>query len=220
MFISIFWRALAVMALVLMSACASEPSSKTYVCRNLSKEQYCVQAGDSLMRIAQRFQVDTNQLRIWNALASDVIHPGQALVISHASVQPPQNTHATTSSNGFILQWPIHGNILVPYGQSNNKGIDIAAPRGTLVQAAADGVVMYVGSGVSGYGNLLLIRHSDSVVTAYAYNESLLVADKAQVKAGQIVAAVGDSGRNDGKTALHFEVRVNGKPVNPNLYLK
>ncbi|MDO5357202.1 MAG: peptidoglycan DD-metalloendopeptidase family protein [Conchiformibius sp.] len=217
---------------LLLAACADAPTSKTYVCRTLASNQYCVQSGDSLSRIAQRFRVEVSQLKAWNNLHNDNIRPGQTLTVARkgtvaapvAKARPsaapaPKTQNTSAPSGGFALQYPVRGDVVVPYGGSN-KGIDIAAPRGTLVHAAADGTVIYSGSSVRGYGNLLLIRHNDSVITAYANNENLLVPDKAAVRAGQIVASVGDSGRTDGRTALHFEVRVNGKHVNPGLYLR
>lgn len=232
---SVIRAAACVAALLCVAACGA-PSSKTQVCRDVKAGQYCVQSGDSLSRIAQRFQTDVARLKAANGLRSDVIRPGDVLnlpktarVASSTNFVPavPQRRQTVTAApampaatvTGLRLQWPLRGSIVVPYG-ANNKGIDIAAPRGALVYAAADGTVMYSGDTVAGYGKLLLIRHNDSTVTAYANNDSLLVHEGATVKAGQIVASVGDSERKDGRTALHFEVRVNGKHVNPNLYLR
>ena len=234
---SVIRAAACVAALLCVAACGA-PSSKTQVCRDAKAGQYCVQSGDSLSRIAQRFQTDVARLKAINGLRSDVIRPGDVLnlpksarVVATATrftpavhTPPPRQTAAISpalsdAAMGLRLQWPLRGSIVLPYG-ANNKGIDIAAPRGALVYAAADGTVMYSGETVAGYGKLLLIRHNDSTVTAYANNDSLLVHEGATVKAGQIVASVGDSERKDGRTALHFEVRVNGKHVNPNLYLR
>lgn len=225
-------RAVSWTALLCLAACAAPSETTVHVCRNIATGQYCVQSGDSLSRIAQRFQTDVPRLKALNGLKSDVIRPGQVLTVSRPQPQSAGKAGKTAVSaaprsgapsapaavGGTVLQWPLRGTVVVPYG-SHNKGIDIAAPRGTLVHAAADGTVMYSGSSVAGYGKLLLVRHSDSMVTAYANNDNLLVPEGAKVKAGQIVASVGDSDRNDGRTALHFEVRVNGKHVNPNLYL-
>lgn len=215
----------------LLSACVTGPTSKTYVCRNLSSGQYCVQPGDSLSRIAQRFQTDVSEIKKRNHLRGDLIFPGQVLVVaskisSSSSSTPIVAAKATPTSKIVItevakLPWPVQGKVSAEYGR-HNKGIDITAPRGTLIHAVADGTVMYSGSGVKGYGKLLLIRHANdnSIVTAYAHNDNLLVPNQAKVKAGQIIASLGDSGRTDGEIALHFEVRVNGKAVNPRLYLK
>lgn len=217
-FLNRFLRPIGFSFLVLtaLAACSSSGSkSTTKVCKNLSQNQYCVQSGDTLTRIAQRYKVSVNDLKAWNGLRGDTIQVGQALIVRGNSTQ----AQAVRPSGNIQLQMPVQGRIIAPYSNSN-KGLDIAAPRGTLVTAAADGTVLYAGQGVRGYGKLLLIRHSPTTITAYAHNDSLLVAEKATVRAGQIIASVGDTGRSDGQTALHFELRINGKHVNPAAYLR
>lgn len=209
---------LSVGAMMILAACSSGGKTKTRVCKDLSSNQYCVQSGDTLTRISQRYRVSVNDLKSWNNLRSDTIQVGQTLIVrgGKSSAAPVSNVRP---SNNITLQMPVQGNIISSYS-SQNKGLDIAAPRGTLVHAAADGTVIYAGQGVRGYGKLLLIRHSPTTITAYAHNDNLLVADKSNVRAGQIIATVGDSGRSDGRTALHFELRINGKHVNPAAYLR
>lgn len=199
----------------LLAACAGDGNSRR-PCTNPPAGQYCIQTGDTLTRISQRFRVNVADLRRWNHLSSDTIHVGDKLII-----RPPHNHKIAPNNAGktFSLQMPVKGKIIQNYS-STSKGIDIAAERGTLVHAAADGVVIYSGSTVPHYGKMLLIRHSNTTITAYANNENLLVPMDARVKAGQIIADVGDSGRRDGRTALHFELRVNGKHVNPTHYFK
>lgn len=136
-----------------------------------------------------------------------------------ASQAGKARTQATSLGGGLKLQMPVRGRVVQGYS-AQNRGIDIAAERGTLVHAAADGVVIYSGSSIAQYGKMLLIRHNPTTITAYANNENLLVPVNARVKTGQIIAEVGDSGRRDGRTALHFELRVNGKHVNPMTYLQ
>lgn len=113
----------------------------------------------------------------------------------------------------FNWQWPITGTIVKNFYQSGNKGIDISGQLGQPVKASEAGKVVYSGSGLIGYGNLLIIKHSEMYLSAYANNSFLLVKEGQLVTRGQVVARVGRSG--SGQPALHFEIRKNGKPVNP-----
>jgi lipoprotein NlpD len=112
-------------------------------------------------------------------------------------------------------RWPAGGNLLDGYRvhRPAHKGIDIRGELGEPVYAANDGKVVYAGSGLVGYGNLLIIKHSDRYLSAYAHNNRLLVGEGAQVKAGDQVAEIGDSGTDS--TKLHFEIRCDGEPVDP-----
>lgn len=117
----------------------------------------------------------------------------------------------------LIWQWPIKNKILKSYSQTGNKGIDIYGRIGQKVKSASSGKVVYSGSGIKGYGNLLIIKHNYLYLSAYANNSRLLVKEGQVVKKGQVIAEVG---RIEGKqTSLHFEIRKNGKPVNPLKYL-
>ncbi len=111
------------------------------------------------------------------------------------------------------FQWPLKGKILKSFSQADNKGIDIGGERGQDVSAAEAGKVVYSGQGLIGYGNLLIIKHNDLYLSAYANNSRLLVAEGRTVEKGEVIAQVGQAGSN--KTSLHFEIRKNGKPVNP-----
>lgn len=121
------------------------------------------------------------------------------------------------------LRWPARGRIVQPFGTrpdgSHNDGIDISVPAGTDVLAAESGVVSYAGSEVKAYGNLVLVRHDNGWVTAYAYNERVLVQRGDRVKRGQPLAKAGKSGIAD-QPLVHFEVRVGSKPVDPIGYLE
>jgi len=119
-------------------------------------------------------------------------------------------------SSSFI--WPVDGRVISKFGQgkdnTRNDGINIAAPVGAPVLAAADGVVAYAGSELKGFGNMVLLRHADGWVTAYAHNSSLLVKKGAKVRQGETIARVGSSGNVD-KPQLHFELRQGTKAVDP-----
>ena len=109
--------------------------------------------------------------------------------------------------------WPIKGKVLKKFSLTRNKGIDIAGKRGQFVKAAEAGKVVYCGQGLIGFGNLIIIKHNDDYLSAYANNSSLQVNEGQNIKKGQIIAKVGDVGIK--RTSLHFQIRKNGKPVNP-----
>lgn len=116
-------------------------------------------------------------------------------------------------------QWPTLGKIVEGFSTAStgNKGIDIAGERGQAVKAAASGKVVYAGDALRGYGHLIIIKHNDDYLSAYAHNDRLLVKEKQRVKAGQVIAQMGSSDAQ--RVMLHFEVRFRGKSVNPLKYL-
>ncbi|MGB3428717.1 MAG: peptidoglycan DD-metalloendopeptidase family protein [Burkholderiaceae bacterium] len=113
--------------------------------------------------------------------------------------------------------WPVAGKVIDGFDSPRNKGIDIGGTEGTPVQAAADGEVVHVGSALRGYGNLVIIRHAGDYVTAYGHNRKILVTQGQQVKRGQQIAELGRSDTDRPK--LHFEIRHQGKPLDPVKYL-
>jgi murein DD-endopeptidase MepM/ murein hydrolase activator NlpD len=106
-----------------------------------------------------------------------------------------------------------------PRSNGHHDGIDITAKRGTPVKAVLDGTVLYCGSEIKGYGNMIIIRHKNDILTVYAHNDKNLVKEGSRVTRGQVVARVGNSG-NSKELQLHFEVRENEMPMNPLLYLQ
>lgn len=123
--------------------------------------------------------------------------------------QPPKTVPGTR------MIWPANGKILSDFS-ANGKGLDIGGVEGDLVVAAGAGTVLFVGENVKGYGNLVIIKHSDSVVTAYGHNRKIVVKTNDRVKAGQKIAEMGS---NNGVPQVRFEVRLRGKAVNPSEYL-
>ena len=111
------------------------------------------------------------------------------------------------------FQWPIKGKVLKAFSQTNNKGIDIAGEVGQEVYAAEAGKVVYSGQSLIGYGNLMIIKHNNLYLSTYGNNGQMLVAEGSSVKKGDVIAKIGQTKLN--KTLLHFEIRKNGKPVNP-----
>ncbi|GAB2180430.1 peptidoglycan DD-metalloendopeptidase family protein [Denitratisoma sp. agr-D3] len=113
--------------------------------------------------------------------------------------------------------WPSNGKVLAPFNEASNKGIDLAGKSGDPVQAASAGKVVYAGSGLRGYGNLVIIKHDATYLSAYAHNSKILVKEGQSVTKGMKIAEVGNSDADQPK--LHFEIRKQGKPVDPLAYL-
>ena len=109
--------------------------------------------------------------------------------------------------------WPAEGAVSHAYSAERHKGIDLVGERGSPVMATAAGVVVYAGTGVTGYGALLIVKHNDTYLSAYGHNDALLAAEGQQVDAGQVIARMGSTSSDSVK--LHFEIRRNGRPVNP-----
>lgn len=125
-------------------------------------------------------------------------------------------TGNTKEVSGLAWSWPTQGNVITSYKAGKNRGIDISGTKGQAVVAAADGTVLHKGS-MNGYGNLVIIKHSDGVLSAYAHNDKILVKEKQAVKRGQQIAEMGNT--DSDKVKLHFEIRYQGKPVDPMKYL-
>jgi lipoprotein NlpD len=125
----------------------------------------------------------------------------------------PTNTPITTGSD-LTWQWPARGKAS-SYVEGRTKGIDIAGNMGDSITAAADGKVVYAGSALKGYGQMLIVKHSEVYLTAYAHNSKLLVREEQLVKRGQKIAEMGNSESDNGQVKLHFELRRSGKPVDP-----
>jgi len=121
------------------------------------------------------------------------------------------------SDDAFQLIWPAQGPVSSSFDDSKNKGIDISGKAGDPVLAAADGKVVYSGAGLRGYGNLIIVKHSNTYLTAYAHNQTLLAREDQSVKKGQKIAEMGNSDSEQVK--LHFELRRLGKPVDPVKFL-
>jgi len=134
------------------------------------------------------------------------------------SSTPANNLANTDSAEETVsFQWPTRGNVLASFDEVKNKGIDISGKAGDPVLAAADGKVVYAGAGLRGYGNLVILKHNNTYLTAYAHNQSLLVKEDQAIKRGQKIAEMGNSDADQVK--LHFEIRRQGKPVDPAKYL-
>lgn len=126
-------------------------------------------------------------------------------------------TKSNSSTKKVKWQWPTNGKVVTNFSSSGglNKGIDIRGKKGDSVNAAASGRIVYAGSGLRGYGKLIIIKHNDTYLSAYAHNNRIRVKEGQTVKAGQHIADIGSSGSRTDAVKLHFEIRRNGQPVNP-----
>jgi lipoprotein NlpD len=126
-------------------------------------------------------------------------------------------TVTATDDEKLSWMWPSDGRIVATFDEGKSKGIDIAGRAGQQVMAAGAGKVMYAGSGIRGYGNLVIVKHSNSLLSAYAHNRAIVVKEGDNVAKGQVIAEMGDSDADSVK--LHFEIRQQGKPVDPSRFL-
>ena len=132
-----------------------------------------------------------------------------------ASPASPAASASGDEDVGWI--WPAQGTLIAGFDEAKNKGLDISGKAGDSVLAAADGRVVYAGAGLRGYGNLIILKHNNTYLTAYAHNRTLLVKEDQSVQKGQKIAEMGNSDAD--RVKLHFEIRRQGKPVDPARYL-
>jgi len=150
-----------------------------------------------------------------SAAASEPRAAASAPAASPAPAAAPAASDAGDEAVAF--QWPLRGPVLAGFDEAKNKGLDLGGKLGDPVHAAADGKVVYAGSGLRGYGNLIILKHNNTYLTAYAHNQTLLVKEEQTIKRGQKIAEMGNSDADQVK--LHFEIRRQGKPVDPAKYL-
>jgi lipoprotein NlpD len=149
-----------------------------------------------------------------NPKAVDVVKPAPAGV---GTALAAGSTVTASDDEKLSWMWPSDGRIVATFDEGKNKGIDIAGKMGQQVMAAGSGKVMYAGSGIRGYGNLVIVKHSNNLLSAYAHNRTILVKEGQNVTKGQAIAEMGDSDADTVK--LHFEIRQQGKPVDPSKFL-
>lgn len=207
-----------------------------------------VRRGDTLYRIATSNGLSPLDLAMWNNVPPPyTIYPGQRLRLypggtrgataaampraqartpsrsvlrpADAPARPPAAAAATPAISNIAWRWPAEGELITRFvaGEPTRQGIDIAGNGGAPVRAAGDGAVVYSGSGLVGYGELIIVKHNDAWLSAYGHNRARMVNEGQLVKAGQQIAEMGRSGA--ARDMLHFEIRYNGKPVDPLQYL-
>jgi len=193
---------------------------------------HTVRSGETLWNISKHYDLDVDTLMKANGLKdSGVLEKGQVLMIPTASREPKYRPETRTrtstvkipvssSKDSFI--WPVKGNIISAFGakvdKTKNKGLDIGAGEGADVRASKSGVVVYCDDKLKGFGKTVILDHGDNYQTVYAYNSEILVNVGDSIRRNDVIAKVGKTGR--AKTpSLHFEIRKNGEPRNPNYYL-
>ncbi|MGY0558370.1 MULTISPECIES: peptidoglycan DD-metalloendopeptidase family protein [unclassified Lysobacter] len=199
-----------------------------------------VQRGDTLYRIATENGIAMRDLAAWNGIpAPYTIYPGQRLVLypkagvagnttrptsttkprSAAAAPAPRKPTTPPLNSGVAWRWPVDGPLLNRFsaGDPTKQGVDIGGTAGAPVRAAGDGTVVYSGSGLVGYGELIIIKHNEQWLSAYGHNRNRMVTEGTKISAGQQIAELGRTGA--ARDMLHFEIRYNGKPVDPLLYL-
>ena len=202
---------------------------------------YTVQKGDTLTRIGLDNGQAWRDVARWNNLINpDLIEVGQVLRVAPPGsavesngvvVRPVTSTNAAQGpakpatpvqpaapvAEDIGFGWPANGQVIAGFDEAKNKGIDISGKAGDPVLAAADGQVVYAGAGLRGYGNLVIVKHNNTYLTAYAHNQTLLVKEDQKVRRGEKIAEMGNSDAD--RVKLHFEVRKQGKPVDPAKFL-
>lgn len=216
-----------IILLVTLSACADRQGlAPVQVGTAKERPTYIVQPGDTLFSIAWKFEKDMHALAYINHLSdTSSLKPGQRLELIITSPKPasakrykPLPVSPTiakkTITDKSVWTWPAHGQILHSFSlKAQRKGIDIKGKAGSPVVASRAGTVVYSGNGLRGYGNLVIIKHSEKFLSAYAYNHRNLVKEGQYVKAKQKVAIMGS--QKGGIGLLHFEIRQFGQPINP-----
>lgn len=142
---------------------------------------------------------------------------GTATATAPAPLPAASSTPESAGADDVSFVWPAQGTVIAGFDEAKNKGVSIAGRVGDPVIAAADGRVVYAGAGLRGYGNLIILKHNNTFLTAYAHNQALLVREDQAVRQGQKIAEMGSSDAD--RVKLHFEVRRQGKPVDPMGYL-
>jgi lipoprotein NlpD len=226
------FRLFLLLAVLCLAACG--PATR----RDHAPDTHIVRSGETLFTIAWRYGRDYRDLARWNRLGDgSLIYPGQVI-----QLDPPPGTRAAAprrpASEGSQpaprraeplptipaeppppWEWPTSGEVVVEFGgrPGSGTGVLIDGRQGQPIEAAAAGRVVYSGGGLIGYGQLIIIKHNDTYLSAYGHNASLLVREGEAIRKGQRIATMGEGPGREPR--LHFEIRRNGKPVDPRQYL-
>ena len=220
---------------LMLSACQINDVNAPVTNAGERSKYHVVRKGDTLYSIAWKYGRDYKSLAKANKITAPyTIFVGQKLSIRGAKPASASRTNKPKKrvtkapakasapaevNNKMNWRWPLKGEIIKGFSLEGkvNKGINIAARAGTGIRAAADGVVVYAGGNLRGYGKLVIVKHNNHFLSAYGNNRTIRVKEGAVVKSGQVLAEVGSS--NARVEMLHFEIRRDGKPVNPISYL-
>jgi lipoprotein NlpD len=224
-----------------------EPRIKSPVTVVQKRTHHKVLGGDTLYSISWNYNIDYKEVARWNNIkAPYIIYPGQSIRLTAplkkkavikkavqtskklATQKPVENkpevakktskkVKSVKYAKNIIWQWPTKGRLIKSNSPISKKGLDIAGKKGQLIKTSAPGVVVYSGSGLLGYGRLIIIKHNETYLSAYAHNSVLMVKEGDSVSSGQKIAKMGKD--SNGQVLLHFEIRKNGVPVGPVKYL-
>ncbi|MEL7535490.1 MAG: peptidoglycan DD-metalloendopeptidase family protein [Pseudomonadota bacterium] len=210
-------------ALIALAAWALTGCADAYRWDKPTPNTYVVRPGDTLYNIAWRYGLDHRDIARWNSLGDGtLIQPGQQLKLAGSRASPrsaapprPVARPAAPQAPPPEWRWPLRGPVIAAFGADGGArtGVLIGAERGAAVHAAAAGRVVYAGSGLISFGQLLIVKHNETHLSAYGHNDTLLVAEGANVTAGQPIARVGLGPEQ--QPALHFEIRASGAPLDP-----
>ena len=221
------------LTVVIASLCLVACSSLT---PQSASRSYVVQPGDTLYSIAFRYGVDHRSLAAWNNLRNpDLIYAGQRIRLQSQSAARRSSGAGASSAQAAsgrtrpstsrdepapAWQWPTRGPIVSSYGDARSlpTGVGIGGRSGQSISAAAAGRVMYAGSGLIGYGQLIIIKHNETYLSAYGHNSRLVVTQGQSVQRGQKIAEMGLGPER--APVLHFEIRRNAAPIDPMPYLR
>lgn len=238
-------RALILLMIFVLSACDEQTQlppveELAWKSTNPNQLRHIVRRGETIHTVAFHYDKDYRQLAAYNQLQAPYhLRAGQVLYLQYPNtpraiqpkpaarnvylppapqVKPQYPSYSRRESSAAAWSWPVKGRVVANFiPQQGKKGIDIAANKGDLVRAAANGVVAYAGSGLAGYGNLIILKHDGQYLTAYGNNARNRVIEGQRVKVGQVIAEIGIVDRKF--WGVHFEIRKAGQPVNPLTYL-
>jgi lipoprotein NlpD len=199
--------------LCLLIGCAGDPPRST-------TGLYTVRKGDTVYSIAWRHGVDYRELARWNGIdRSFAIYPGQVLRLTPRNQAPTVTRQPRVAPSSSVRwAWPLlDGSATLTARPNGGKGLTMGGSLGQEIRAAAGGRIVYAGSGLLGYGQLVIVKHDDVFLSAYGHTQSILVREGAEVRSGQPIATMG-SGPN-GTPMLYFEIRRHGEPVDPTALL-
>jgi len=233
---------------ILLFLALSTSCVRTNVTQYFSSDQYIVQKGDTLTTIAFRYKMNVRNLFKWNKLsANSKLTPGQRIYVKEPNkssseyntivenknktttkskrgitsskkwTKKPKTKQYVSYKNKYNWNWPVPNNFNRSSKKTILKGLSFTGKVGQNVAVVSPGTVIYSGNGLKKYGNLVIVKHNNQLLSAYAFNKKNLVKEKDKVKKGQVIATMGSKNK---KGHLYFEIRKNGKPINPLYYLK
>lgn len=233
------YKALCLVFCLFLAACSSNKAGVSDATKGgYSGSTYTVKRGDTLYRISRMTGSSVGELARLNGLSPPyTIEIGQRLRVKSASASAKSSRSASRTTTASrkpapalpkvdapppgqrCWRWPTSGKVIMGFSTADggNKGIDIGGQRGQAIYASAAGKVVYVGNQLRGYGNLIMIKHSDDYITAYAHNDTTFVNNGQSVKAGQKIATMGSSGTDS--VRLHFQIRYRATALDPQRYL-